>query len=221
MYQPFWKHSYQSKNWSDPFQSTTACLYQVWHVVESRCNGIWGAMGRAWQGEDHCKGQLLSNLLYHFNFLKLSRLIQGKAEGNWRWEWQRMEWLDSITDAMDMNLSKLWEIVENGGAWCAAVHGVTKSWTQLSNWTKVLSCFLRETQMYRAVFWTLWERVRVGWFGRMVLKHVYYHMWNKSPVQVQCMILDLVAGALGWPRGMVWGGMREEDSGSGTWAHPW
>ena len=135
MYQPFWKHSYQSKNWSDPFQSTTACLYQVWHVVESRCNGIWGAMGRAWQGEDHCKGQLLSNLLYHFNFLKLSRLIQGKAEGNWRWEWQRMEWLDSITDAMDMNLSKLWEIVENGGAWCAAVHGVTKSWTWLSDWT--------------------------------------------------------------------------------------
>ena len=135
MYQPFWKHSYQSKNWSDPLQSTTACLYQVWHVVESRCNGIWGAMGRAWQGEDHCKGQLLSNLLYHFNFLKLSRLIQGKAEGNWRWEWQRMEWLDSITDAMDMNLSKLWEIVENGGAWCAAVHGVTKSWTWLSDWT--------------------------------------------------------------------------------------
>ena len=135
MYQPFWKHSYQSKNWSDPFQSTTACLYQVWHVVESRCNGIWGAMGRAWQGEDHCKGQLLSNLLYHFNFLKLSRLIQGKAEGNWRWEWQRMEWLDSITDAMDMNLSKLWEIVENGGAWCAAVQGVTKSWTWLSDWT--------------------------------------------------------------------------------------
>ena len=135
MYQPFWKHSYQSKNWSDPFQSTTACLYQVWHVVESWCNGIWGAMGRAWQGEDHCKGQLLSNLLYHFNFLKLSRLIQGKAEGNWRWEWQRMEWLDSITDAMDMNLSKLWEIVENGGAWCAAVHGVTKSWTWLSDWT--------------------------------------------------------------------------------------
>ena len=135
MYQPFWKHSYQSKNWSDPFQSTIVCLHRGWHVMESQCNGIWGATGRAWQGEDHCKGQLQSNLLYHFNFLKLSRLIQGKAEGNRRWEWQRMKWLDSITDTMDMNLSKLREIVEDGGAWCAAVHGVTKSWTWLSDWT--------------------------------------------------------------------------------------
>ena len=41
--------------------------------------------------------------------------------------------------------------------------------------------------MYRTVFWTLWERARVGWFGRMALKHVYYHMWNKSPVPVQWM----------------------------------
>ena len=46
----------------------------------------------------------------------------------------------------------------------------------------------KETQMYRTVFWTLWERARVGWFGRMALKHVYYHMWNESPVQVRCRI---------------------------------
>ena len=38
----------------------------------------------------------------------------------------------------------------------------------------------KETQMFRTVFWTLWERSRVGWFGRMALKHVYYHMWNRS-----------------------------------------
>ena len=53
--------------------------------------------------------------------------------------------------------------------------------------------------MYRTVFWTLWERERVGWFGRMALKHVYYHMWNKSPVQVWCMIQD----ARGWYTGMT------------------
>ena len=41
--------------------------------------------------------------------------------------------------------------------------------------------------MYRIVFWTLWERVRVGWYGRMALKHVNYHMWNESPVQVWCI----------------------------------
>ena len=53
--------------------------------------------------------------------------------------------------------------------------------------------------MYRTVFWTLWERFKVGWFGRMALKHVYYHMWNGSPVQVQCMI----QGAQGWCTGMT------------------
>jgi len=53
--------------------------------------------------------------------------------------------------------------------------------------------------MYRTVFWTLLERARVGWPGRMPLKHVYYHMWNESPVQVQCMIQD----AQGWCTGMT------------------
>ena len=57
----------------------------------------------------------------------------------------------------------------------------------------------KETQMYRTVFWTLWERVRVGWFGRMALKHVYYHVWNESPVQVWCMTQD----PWGWCTGMT------------------
>ena len=53
----------------------------------------------------------------------------GKIEGNRRTELQRTRWLESITHSMDMNLSKLWEIVEDRGAWHAAVHGVTKSQT--------------------------------------------------------------------------------------------
>ena len=55
-------------------------------------------------------------------------LILGKIEGRRR-EQEKMRWLDSITDSMDMNLNKFQEIVEDRGAWCAAVHGITKSWT--------------------------------------------------------------------------------------------
>ena len=63
----------------------------------------------------------------------------------------------------------------------------------------------KETQMYRTVFWTLWERARVGWFRRMALKHVYYHMWNESPVQVRCMILGC-PGLVHWDDPEGWYG---------------
>ena len=63
-------------------------------------------------------------------------LMLGKIEGGSRREWQMLRWLDGFTDSMDMSLSNPWELVKDRETWCAAVHGITKIWSWLSDWTE-------------------------------------------------------------------------------------
>ena len=120
------------------------------------------------------KLQYFGHLLWWTDSLEKT-LMLGKIEGRGRRGRQRMRWLDGMTDSMDLNLSRLSELVMDREPWCAAVHGVAMSWTRLSDWTEIhLRTLLFRKQLMAFTRGQIWpQNGEAYWYLSDFLSHTW------------------------------------------------